>query len=435
MKTHRFVYLITDIVNTIKRIMTSGCLNQAYRGCAWVKGAEMQYRADPQTGDKLSVLGFGCMRFARKGRRIDVDKAQSLVCRAVEAGVNYFDTAYVYGGSEETLGTIFARNPTLRDRIFLATKLPHRQVKTFADLDRIFDEQLTRLGTDHIDYYLIHNLPDVDSWQRVVDLGIEPWLEEQKTKGRIRRVGFSFHGTLASFEALLDVYDWNFCQIQYNYSDENFQAGVTGLRKAHEKGLAVMIMEPLLGGRLANGLPRQATEALQRAAGGRTLASWGLRWVFNQPEPTVVLSGMNASDQLEDNITTASQSAVGMLSDEEQAALMDAHEVLRAAHKVPCTGCNYCMPCPQGVNIPGCFSAYNARYVAGFSRSMMQYFTSTSASDPDKYTGPRKCVRCGACEAKCPQHIPIPDSLVEVRKHMEPFYFKALAHIVRMFHG
>ena len=385
----------------------------------------MQYRTDLRSGNELSVLGFGCMRFPR-----DINKTEKLIVSAIEAGVNYFDTAYVYGGSETTLGGILQKN-NLRGKIYLATKLPFQKCKKYDDFDKLFLEQLERLKTTFIDYYLIHNLSDIGAWESLCEMGIEKWIAEKKAGGQIRQIGFSFHGSRDSFVKLLDMYDWDFCQIQYNYMDENYQAGKAGLQKAHEKGLPVIIMEPLLGGKLATGLPAKAAKLFAETGDSGTAASWALRWLWNQPEVTVVLSGMNGADQLEDNLKTAGSAKAGMLPEKEMAVFTPVIKAIREAYKVPCTGCNYCMPCPQGVNIPDCFSAYNASFAMGFISGITLYITSTGVNNPDKDRSGKKCVKCGACEQKCPQKIEIAKSLTTVTKRMEPFWFGFLLWIMR----
>ncbi|MCL2655675.1 MAG: aldo/keto reductase [Coriobacteriia bacterium] len=393
---------------------------------------QMQYREDFRSGGQLSVLGFGCMRLPRTAGRIDLDKTEALVRRAVEAGVNYFDTAYVYPGSEEAVGTVLARTG-LRDQINLATKLPHQRCRSTEDFERIFTEELERLQTDHIDFYLIHNLSTPARWERVVALGIKNWIAEKKASGQVRRIGFSFHGTLGDFEAILDAYDWDFCQIQYNYSDENYQAGVTGLRKAHSLGLPVIIMEPLLGGKLALSLPEAARALQAKVHPDWSPARWGFSWVWNQPEPTVVLSGMNAVEQLTDNLEAAAAAAPGMLGDTDEQTLDAVRKVFREAYKVPCTGCNYCMPCPHGVNIPGCFAGYNASYVNGLMEGFKTYYMSTTVDEDGKRSSARACQSCGVCETKCPQHIAIPHELKQVRKRLEPFWARPVLSVVRKF--
>jgi len=360
----------------------------------------MQYRVDPKSGNKLSALGFGCMRFPR-GISIDYAKSEKLVLDAIKRGVNYFDTAYIYPGSEDTLGEILHKNH-VREKIFLATKLPHGRCKTYEEFDRLFNEQLRRLKTDYIDYYLIHNVPDMAAWNAVSAVGLEKWLAEKKASGQIRSVGFSFHGTQASFLELLDVYPWDFCQIQYHYM---------------------------------NGVTKKAVKLFGEANPRITPAAWAMKWLWNQPEVTVVLSGMNASEQLDDNISTAEHTAVGSLTDRELAVFNKVKAVFEESYKVPCTGCNYCMPCPKNVNIPGCFAAYNASYANGFVTGMTQYLTSTNALHSSGGMRVANCVRCGICEKKCPQHIKIPSELGNVKKRLEPFGFSAGLKIIGQITG
>ncbi|MDR0813967.1 MAG: aldo/keto reductase [Oscillospiraceae bacterium] len=393
----------------------------------------LQYRIDNKSGNRLSALGFGCLRFPRT-LTIDVGKTEKLIIEAVARGVNYFDTAYVYGGSEAVLGEILHRNG-LREQVYIATKLPHGQCSKYEDFDRIFDDELARLKTDYIDYYLIHNIGDRAAWDALVDLGIETWLSEKKASGAVKYFGFSFHGAQAGFFDLLDAYEWDFCQIQYNYMNENYQAGREGLRRAHEKGLSVIIMEPLLGGKLATGLPKDAVRLFSEKYADRTAAEWALRWLYNQPEVTVVLSGMNTLQQLEDNLQTTENAPPGCLSDAETQTIETVKEIIRRVYKVPCTGCNYCMPCPKNVNIPGCFAAYNSRYASGYITGMMQYVTGTSALKRGRAMLASNCVQCGACEKKCPQGIRVANELKTVRRSMEPFWFSAAMRVIRKFFG
>jgi predicted aldo/keto reductase-like oxidoreductase len=384
----------------------------------------MQYRTDKKSGNQLSIMGFGCMRFPRNLTQIDINRSEQLIVKAVAEGINYFDTAFVYGGSEVVVGQILAKN-NLRNKIFLATKLPHAKCKTYDDLESLFQTQLERLQTDYIDYYLIHNLGDVNSWERLCELGIEKWIKEKKESGQIRNIGFSFHGIHDEFLQLLDVYNWNFCQIQYNYLNTNYQAGTIGLKRAAEKGLPVIIMEPLLGGKLATGLPKKADHLFKAANNSLTPAAWALRWLWNQKEVTVVLSGMNAMAQLEDNIKTAEDALPDMLTASETDTYESVLKIIEATYKVPCTGCNYCMPCPHHVNIPACFAAYNVSFSTGLVTGITQYVTSTGSLSPEKSYAASNCTECGTCEKKCPQHIPIPKSLKNVTKKMEPFWLRA----------
>jgi len=360
---------------------------------------------------------------------------EELITSAVNAGINYFDTAYLYPGSEAALGAILKKND-LRAKVFIADKLPHAKCKEPGDIEKLFAESLKRLQTDYIDYYLIHNMGSADIWERLEGLGIREWIADKKEKGIIKQIGFSFHGKAVNFEPLLDAYDWDFCQIQYNYMNENYQAGTAGLKAIHEKGMAAVIMEPLLGGRLAKDLPKAAMELFDKAAPGRTPAAWGLKWLWDKPEVTVVLSGMNAMAQLRENIGIADETPVGSLTEEERGVYRQAYTAVSEAYKVPCTGCNYCMPCPYGVNIPGCFSGYNMSYVLGYFSGVQAYVNSVMGlGSKSGGGGAGKCTQCGACLPKCPQNIEIPDRLKEVRKRMEPAPVRVALAVIRKFLG
>lgn len=392
----------------------------------------MHYRED-RNGQPLSILGFGCMRFQRRRGSIDYEEAEREVLAAIERGVNYFDTAYIYPGSEETLGRILDQNQC-RDRVNLATKLPHYLIRKPEDIERYFQEQLKRLRTDHVDFYLMHMLPDVSTWERLKGLGVERWLEEKKASGAIRRIGFSYHGNTNAFQDLVDAYDWDFCQIQYNYIDEHTQAGRRGLRHAADKGIPVVIMEPLRGGRLVNNLPRKAKELFASAQPQRTPAEWGLRWLWNQPEVTVVLSGMNSMEMVEENCRIASEAEAGEQGEAEAALYEQVKAEINAKIKVGCTGCAYCMPCPKGVDIPGAFRCYNARYTEGFYTGMKEYFMCTTLRG--NRSNASQCVKCGRCETHCPQGIHIREELDNVKRVMEgPVYAiaKGVTHLLGRF--
>ena len=382
----------------------------------------MQYRTDARSGNQLSVLGFGCMRLPRTISGIDMKSSEEIVMRAIENGVNYFDVAHIYPGSEVALGKILADNG-VRDKVCIATKLPLAACKKSEDFDRFFGIQLDRLQTNYVDYYLMHNINTLRQWQKLCDIGIESWIKQKKAEGSIRQIGFSFHGTCGEFLKLLDAYDWDFCQIQYNYSDENYQAGVTGLRRAAEKNIPVIIMEPLLGGKLAGGLPKKAVGVFRRIDSALSPAAWALRWLLDQPEATVLLSGMNSDEQLQDNLRTVNTGAVGMLTEREKQAYSEVVKIFRDAYKVDCTGCGYCMPCPHGVNIPECFAGYNASYVMGRIAGFKMYTMGTGATRKENHRVVH-CNECGKCEKQCPQHIEIRERLKDVERHMEPFYFR-----------
>lgn len=379
----------------------------------------MLYRTNPGNGDQLSILGYGCLRYTKKGTAIDQEKAEREMAAAVEAGVNYFDTAYTYGGSEVCLGKFLAKG--CRDRVKIATKLPHYYVKEIGDMERYFKEQLERLQTDHIEYYLMHMLNDVAAWERLCNLGIREWIAEKKAKGQIENIGFSFHGGTSQFVKIIDAYDWDFCQIQFNYMDEYSQAGIEGLRYANQKGLPVIIMEPLRGGRLVNALPKEAKQIFAKAEPKRSPAEWGLRWIWNHPEVTVILSGMNDIAQVEENVRIASDAEAEMLTEEDLHVFGRVKDSINKHIKVPCTGCGYCMPCPHGVDIPTCFAAYNTRYTDSFYMGMKAYFMCTTLRTNTTNAG--KCKECGKCEKHCPQSIAIRQELKQVKKHMEnPIY-------------
>ena len=259
----------------------------------------MLYRND-KYGKPLSILGFGCMRFTTKGGNIDIDKAEREIMTAYRAGVNYYDTAYIYPGSEAAIGEIFERNH-IRDKINIATKLPQFLISSKKGLEKTFQEELTRLRTTYVDYYLMHHMTDVAMWEKLKRMGILDWIREKKESGAIRNIGFSYHGNTENFLKILNDYDWDFCQVQYNYLDDVSQAGVTGVKAAAKKGIPVVIMEPLRGGKLVNNLPEGAKKTMRDSGRSWTPAQWGLRWLYDQPEVTVVLSGMNSVEMVEEN--------------------------------------------------------------------------------------------------------------------------------------
>ena len=387
----------------------------------------MQYRKD-KYGNDISVLGFGCLRFITRGGKIDLDKAEREIMAAVDGGVNYFDTAYVYAGSEALLGHVLSRNH-IRDRIRIATKLPHYLLRKPDSMEKYFQEQLRRLQTDHVDYYLMHMLTDVKTWERLRGLGIPEWIAEKKRSGAIRQVGFSYHGNSDMFCQLVDAYDWDMCQIQYNYLDEHSQAGRTGLRYAAGKGLPVIIMEPLRGGRLANHLPPEALKAFREYPIQRSPAEWGFRWLWDQKEVTCVLSGMNSLRMVEENVKAAGACRPGEMTEEDFALLRRVVEAINANMKVGCTGCRYCMPCPHHVDIPGTFAAYNRLYSDGRFAGWKEYFMCTALRRNG--TGAGMCVGCGRCEAHCPQGIPIREKLKEARKALEGPVYRVGSQVIR----
>lgn len=390
----------------------------------------MKYRANHKTGELLSILGFGCMRLPVKKNSIDYERSEAMIIAAIDNGVNYFDTAYIYqtGKSEMVLGRILAKG--YRDRVNIATKLPPFMVRSRADMDKILNKQLQRLQTDHIDYYLIHMLSDIGTWERLCQAGIQEWIADCKADGRIRKIGFSFHGIQAQFISLVDVYAWDFVQIQYNYLDENNQAGTAGLLHAAGKGLPVIIMEPLRGGKLANDLPPEVNRIWQSAQPPRSPAEWGLRWVWHHSEATVVLSGMSDEAQLAENLRIASEieSAELALAPDELTLFAKVQEILGQKTKVGCTACGYCLPCPANVDIPGCFTLYNEKYALDLKKYSFNYIRNTGAMTAHPgYAS--LCVKCGTCEQHCPQNIPIRKMLADVAHEMEGPLFKPMVFL------
>lgn len=389
----------------------------------------MQYRND-KYGNKISVLGYGCMRFSQKAGRVELEKTEKEILAAFEAGVNYYDTAYIYPGSEAALGEILERNQ-IRDKVNIATKLPHYMIKSKDDAEKYFREELRRLRTDHVDYYLMHMLTDVKTWERLKSLGIDTWLKEKVASGAIRQVGFSYHGNSDMFCQLIDANDWDFCQIQYNYLDEHSQAGRKGLHHAAKKGIPVVIMEPLRGGRLVNNLPEKAQKLFRDFEIKRTPAEWAFRWLWNQPEVTCVLSGMNSLEMVRENVKNAADAKVGEFGEKEETLIRSVVEAINEKMKVGCTGCGYCMPCPKKVDIPGTFSAYNKRYTDSKFRSLIEYVMCTALRKDS--TSAANCVECGLCEKHCPQGIKIRQELKHARKELEGPIYQIAKKLIPLF--
>lgn len=378
-----------------------------------------------------SILGFGCMRLPTKKGHIDMKETERELAYAIRHGINYFDTAYVYKGSEKALGILIEKNGW-RDKIEIATKLPHYLIHSLENANKIFEEQLTRLHTDYIDNYLIHMLSDVHVFQKLVRMGVLKWLLEKKECGQIRRIGFSYHGNSDQFIKLLDAYDWDFCQVQYNYMDEYSQAGRIGVEYAANRGIPVIIMEPLRGGRLVNDLPPKAKEIFHKTSPRRSPAEWALRWLWNQSSVSVVLSGMNSMEMLKENIRIARSVKIGELTKSDAVLFQKIRKALNEKIKVPCTGCTYCQPCPAGVDIPGIFRCYNVCYTDNYFTGMREYLMCTTMRA--KPSNASLCKKCGKCEKHCPQGIKIRNELNSVVKHMENPIYKIIAFVTkRMF--
>lgn len=377
----------------------------------------MLYRKFGKTNEMISALGFGCMRLPvidNDPTKIDEEKAIPMIRHAIDSGVNYIDTAYPYHGAGFTQGgasepfVAKALKDGYRERVNIATKLPSWLITTRADMDRYLNEQMERLETDGIDFYLVHNLNN-NVWPQLKEAGIKEFLYQAIKDGKIRYAGFSFHDQVGLFKEIVDYYDWSFCQIQYNYLDEEYQAGKEGLEYAAQKGLGVAIMEPLRGGGLLR-LPDEAKHVFDQADVKRTPAEWGLRWVWNHPEVSVVLSGMSIMDHVTENIRVAQEAEANSLTAKESAIVEAVKKIFQEKVKVDCTGCAYCMPCPIGINIPMCLSTYNDHWVFDGSPQAKRMYGVWS-----KFGAPAsKCVECGKCESHCPQGIEIRKELKNV---------------------
>ena len=355
----------------------------------------MLYRSD-KYGNQISQLGYGCMRFTRKGSSLDYEKAEKELLLAIDRGINYLDSAYIYPGSEELVGRVLAEN-NCRDKVNLATKLPQYLIRSSKAIDRIFQEELSRLRTDHIDYYLMHMFTDLAEWENLQRFGIEDWIKARKADGSIRNIGFSYHGDSDMFMRILDAYDWDFCQIQYNYLDENSQAGRKGLEYAGQKGIPVVIMEPLRGGKLVN-LPDKAKNIIASSGKDYSTAELGLRWLWNQPQIMCVLSGMNSPEMVEENCRIASDAAAGS---------------------------------SQGVDIPGNFHYYNLMYMEDEKKSAVRFEFARGMGLRKNPAFASQCIGCGKCEKHCPQHLPIREKLKEADKDLRPGLYKIGINIAR----
>ena len=375
----------------------------------------MLYRRFGKTNEMVSILGFGCMRLpllpGGDASKIDEKLAIKLVRHAIDGGVNYIDTAYPYHGTGMAKGgqsepfVAKALKDGYREKVKIATKLPSWLIKTREDMDRYLNEQLERLETDCIDFYLVHTL-NSKLWPILKEAGIAEFLDQAIKDGRIKHAGFSFHDKHNLFTEIVDYYDWSFCQIQYNYLDEDFQAGTEGLEYAAQKGLGMTIMEPLKGGKLAGKLPEAAQNAFEQTEVKRTAADWALRWVWNHPEVSIVLSGMNTMDQVTENLKSASDAEVNSLTVQEVSAIDQVKAIFKERIKVNCTACGYCMPCPEGVDIPTCFAMYNNYHMFGKEEAYNIWLTAKQKA--------ASCVECGLCETHCPQGILIRQELKKV---------------------
>ena len=382
----------------------------------------MLYRKYGKTNEQVSVLGFGCMRLPIMGSdptSIDEEEAIRMIRHAIDEGVNYVDTAYPYhgtgmdkGGASEPL-VAKALKDGYRERVKIATKLPSWLVKTRADMDKYLNAQLQRLQTDTIDFYVVHTIGS-HTWPVLKEAGITEFLDQAIKDGRIKYAGFSFHERVGLFKEIVDYYDWSFCQIQYNYLDENYQAGREGLEYAAKKGLGIAIMEPLRGGKLAQNLSAEAINYFSQAEIKRSPAEWALRWVWDHPEVSVVLSGMTTMEQVVENIKVAEEAKVHSLTAKELRIIDQVKTLFKEKIKINCTACAYCMPCPAGVNIPGCFSIYNDYSLLGGDADAKKRCSFLYSFRLGTAGQAANCIECGACESHCPQGIEIRTALKSV---------------------
>lgn len=376
----------------------------------------MEYRVMGRCGHSVSVFGIGTMRLPLRIQKdgstnygsIDEQKAIDMIRQGIDQGVNYIDTAYTYhqGNSERVLGKALKRG--YRERVNIATKLPVWKVKSVDDFDRILNEQLEKLQVSSIDFYLLHALSK-KPWQRLKEMGVLDFLNRARQDGRVKHVGFSFHDQLPVFKEIVDSYDWDMCQIQLNLLDEEFQAGVAGMRYAADKGLGVVVMEPLRGGALAQKVPADIQAQWSQYRVNRSPAEWAFRWLANFPEVSVILSGINNLEQLNENVSIFSKTSPHMLTTEESDLINQVQMLYREKIKVGCTGCQYCMPCPSHVDIPEIFRLYNQVFLYDDLASSQTAYQELIKQKSDA----SQCVACGQCESLCPQNLSIIEKLAE----------------------
>ena len=390
----------------------------------------MHYRQVRKTGDEISPLGFGAMRLPLKNGKIDRLKARELIFTAIDNGVNFIDTAYLYGDSEKFLGEILTDE--YKSKVRICTKLPSINVRKYEDMENFLTEQLQRLNVDCIDYYLIHAV-DLKSFNRLVKKNLIKFINNAKTDGKIKNIGFSYHGPKEEFEKVVDGYDWDVVMVQYNYFDENVQASVEGIEYAASKGMGIFVMEPLKGGILAGKMPRDAEDIFKKANPDKSTAQWALQWVLNNRNVTCVLSGMNSLDQIKENLEIANSTTPLSMSFEEMETVELVKRVMRNSLKINCSTCGYCMPCPQGVNIPECIKIYNEKYLFGhnglFNQSLIDYYQYVGGIMGNSGNA-GKCNGCGKCLRKCPQKLDIIYEMKRVKREFEfPGFKYALSFV------
>ncbi len=406
----------------------------------------MLYRELTKNSKPVSLLGYGCMRFPLKSGVVDKELAFTQMKLAFDNGVNYYDTAYIYhGGKSEIVLGEFAKKYNIRDKIFIADKLPAYLIKKHEQLEKYFSTQLKRLDTNYIDYYLMHTLGSLKDWISLKNIGIIDFINNKKKSGEIKYIGFSFHGKSEEFIKILEDYEWDFCQIQFNYLDENNQAGLAGLKRAYELGIGVVVMEPLRGGGLADKAPDKVKRIFSSYEESNESNSYidkinpkdlldqnkfspayfGLRFVMNYKEVSIVLSGMNDNKHIKENIQVASITEPNSMTKSELNLIKQVKEVYAKLMKVPCTGCAYCMPCPTQVDIPSTFNDYNSLYFFGkTARITRLQYLSKCAGYLGQKAGANLCISCGKCTIRCPQNIDIPAKLKEAHKALDNIFIR-----------
>jgi hypothetical protein len=376
----------------------------------------MQYRKFGSLDWEVSALGFGAMRLPtldNDSGKIDESEAIRMIRYAIDQGVNYVDTAYPYHKGQSELLVAKALKDGYREKVRLATKMPSWLIKEPADLDQYLEEQLEKLDVERIDFYLLHAL-NKDSWKNYQDVNVFTWAEKKMSEGLFDHLCFSFHDEYPVFESIVEGYDnWTMAQIQYNYMDVNYQAGLKGMKLAADRGMAVVVMEPLRGGRIAKNPPPDAVaDVWKKSDRDWTPAEWALQWLWDQPEVSTVLSGMSTMEQVEQNVQSASRSAVGKLNATDESLIKEARQAYESLAPIPCTQCEYCLPCPNGVAIPRIFSIYNdAKMYDSFGHARWAY---NNQVKPE--TRADQCIECGECEEACPQNIRIIDWLAKTHE-------------------
>jgi len=379
----------------------------------------LYYREFGNLGFKISTFGIGCMRLplllqpdgSTDPSKIDEDEAIKMIRYGIDNGVNYIDTAYGYHGGNSEIVTGKALKDGYREKVKLATKLPVWLANSYEDFGKLLDEQLAKLQVDYIDFYLLHAL-NKNSWEKVKDMGVLEFLDKAVEAGKIKHPGFSFHDELPVFKSIIDSYDWKMCQIQLNFLDENYQAGVEGLRYAGSKNIPVVIMEPLRGGRLARNIPEDILKVWNSYHIKRSPVEWAFRWLYNFPEVTVILSGVSTMEQLKENIEIFKNAAPNSMTEEELELVAQVKAIYESRTKVDCTACNYCMPCPSGVDIPRIFSLYNTASMFNEYAEQSKHYERLIEENKDA----SNCVECSQCEGACPQNIAIIDMLKEAHE-------------------